>query len=91
MALAAAWIDQNWIYSHDPSVSGKYWIDDNWIWGPLGGADVNTGHWIDNTWIWGPVTRSSISTRFWIDKGFIFGPSKTLPFTPEGLKERGLG
>ena len=71
MALAAAWIDQNWIYSHDPSVSGKYWIDNNWI--------------------WGPVTRSSISTRFWIDKGFIFGPSKTLPFTPEGLKERGLG
>ena len=80
MAVAAAWIQADWIYSRHPYQNAKFWIDNNWIWGPAGSADVNTKHWIDNNWIWGPVGAPSVHTGYWIQDGWIYGPDERLPF-----------
>jgi hypothetical protein len=72
MAVAAAWIDNNWIWSNDQDQSGKFWIQDGRIWGPK-----NSGKfWIADGWIYGPEGL----TQFWIKDGWIWGPAQKLPF-----------
>jgi hypothetical protein len=78
--IAAGWIQDGWIFSDDPSQSGKFWIQENWIWGPKGAADENTQHWIANGWIFGPAGAEDVHTGFRIHEGWIYGPSSRLPF-----------
>lgn len=80
MTVAAAWIQDNWIFSDLPEQSAKYWISGMWIWGPVGSAKVDTKHWIQNGWIWGPAGSPSVVTGYWIQDGWIWGPQKRLPF-----------
>jgi hypothetical protein len=87
MAVAAGWIDDQWIYSSDPAQSGRYWIHDGWVWGPFDDAAAraappSTGYWIANGWIFGPEGGGDVDTGFFIRDGWIYGPSPFLPFYP---------
>jgi hypothetical protein len=84
MAVAAAWIDDGWIYSREASQHAKYWIHDGWVWGPvLHPEPASTGYWIANGWIFGPQGAADVDTGFFIRDGWIYGPSPFLPFAPQ--------
>lgn len=84
MALAAAWIDDDWIYSREPAQSGRFWIHDGWIWDVAEvGKPVSTGFWISRGWIFGPEGAANVDTGFFIRDAWIYGPSPFLPFAPQ--------
>jgi hypothetical protein len=87
VAVAAAWVEDQWIYSQEPSQHGRFWIHDGWIWGPFDddaarAAPPSTGYWISGGWIFGPEGADDVDTGFFLRDGWIYGPSPFLPFGP---------
>ncbi len=85
MAVAAGWIEDDWIYSQEPTQHARYWIHDGWIWDAAEPATPrSTGYWISAGWIFGPEGTARVDTGFFLREGWIYGPSPFLPFAPLG-------